>query len=430
MPEQTWAPVVFGRTAGADVWWRVRPPGADRQWLENAIHTVIAGGRRLEGRPRFLITVRPGARLVGVACRAIELSRSMHTDGSREMYCFVGWFSAADSGGPELPDLYDHYPAWAGAVYERHMEPVWNAPVSAVRRPDPGRPGPPPWPVAPPPPVDPHLVLPPVIHVNDWDIVWNHALASPAPASVVLGWSTAGRPGAGVTHLGVLDRGVPRLDRSGPLEPLKRVGPVDPHPLEHPERRPPPPVAGTPGPPRKNGSSPILLGGAAVFVLLVVGVAVSSRAPLEASAPEPATRSAVPAAPKRPQTGRRIVNQPLTLKDQAGKRLVPGFETGKGPWVSYRRGTGVSLEFAPKTPILTGTARTLPGCRKADMYPHPAPHVATGLHEVTCMMIGEKGRLIGIRVTEQGERTARMTAYVWRSAQEPDEEMARHGGRF
>ncbi|MFD2356247.1 hypothetical protein ACFSTC_53755 [Nonomuraea ferruginea] len=42
MPEQTWAPVVFGRTAGADVWWRVRPPGADRQWLENAIHTVIA----------------------------------------------------------------------------------------------------------------------------------------------------------------------------------------------------------------------------------------------------------------------------------------------------------------------------------------------------------------------------------------------------
>ncbi|MFD2356248.1 hypothetical protein ACFSTC_53760 [Nonomuraea ferruginea] len=167
---------------------------------------------------------------MGVACRAIELSRSMHTDGSREMYCFVGWFSAADSGGPELPDLYDHYPAWAGAVYERHMEPVWNAPVSAVRRPDPGRPGPPPWPVAPPPPVDPHLVLPPVIHVNDWDIVWNHALASPAPASVMLGWSAAGRPGAGVTHLGVLDRGVPRLDRSGPLEPSKRVGPVDPPP--------------------------------------------------------------------------------------------------------------------------------------------------------------------------------------------------------
>ncbi|SDM01675.1 hypothetical protein SAMN05421869_13485 [Nonomuraea jiangxiensis] len=457
--------MVYGRTAGADVWWRVRPPGIDREWLESAVYAVIADGRQLQENSRFLITVRPGARLVGVACQAAELSKSMHSDGTREMYCFVGWFSAADTGGPELPDLYESYPRWAGATYEHYMRPVWNAPVSQVRRPHPGQAGPPPWPVTAPPAVERHIVLQPVIHLDDWDIVWNHALAASTPARVVLGWKTAGRFGReGVTHLGVLDRDVPRLDRRVPhrdreapradrealIPSLDAPAPPPlPPPVPVPVPRPvgasppaptlvrdaafaaPHTVGGT-GRPRRTSTpssraTPILLGGAGAFLVLIAGAAVFLRA-FDGAAPTPSptrpfpTPAATPATPVSPPSGTLVVAMPLTL-GQSDRKPVPGFEAGRGPWLRYSQGRGVSVELAPRTPALIGRAGTLPECKKDVGYRHPAdlPHVAVGVADVTCVIVpGKPDRLAAIRVNKQARDTAQVTVYVWEPAKETD----------
>lgn len=483
--------MVYGRTAKADVWWRVRPPGIDREWLESAVYAVLADGRQLQGSPRFLISVRPGARLVGVACQAAELSASMHSDGTREMYCFVGWLSAADAGGPELPDLYECYPRWAGDVYERYLRPVWNAPVSQVRRPDPGRAVPPPWPVTAPPPVDRHVVLQPVIHLDDWDIVWNHALAGPAPARVVLGWRTAGPAGQsarkGVTHLGVLDPDVPRLDRGGPSHERERArgGGGVPHPsLDAPapprtDAGPPHTDAGPPrmgaGPPRADGAPPrtgaapprrtgalssralpVLIGGSGVLLVLIAGAVVvrafdgaapapspapslHSSAPLLHStapspltpAPSPLTPAASPLTPAAtgktppasPPSGTLVVVKSLGLRP-SGRKVVPGFETGRGPWLRYGPGKGVTLEFAPQPPVMLGRADTAAGCEKdAGYQPPPAdlPHVPVGVASVTCVSVpGTPDRLAAIQVMEQAQDSARVTVQVWEFAKETD----------
>ncbi|MEU4512253.1 hypothetical protein AB0G05_22400 [Nonomuraea wenchangensis] len=431
MAEQIWTPVVYGRTAGADVWWRVRPLGADREWLESAVYAVIADGRQLQGNPRFLITVRPGARLVGVACQAAELSASMHSDGVREMYCFVGWLSAADTGGPELPDLYELYPRWAGATYERYMRPVWNAPVSQVRRPHPGAAGPPPWPVTAPPVVERHVMLPPVIHPDDWDIVWNHALAAPAPARVVLGWRTAGRSGGeGVTHLGVLDREVPRLDREVPRAsaPPPLPSPVPAPALVRDAPAPAPLTAGGTGPPRGTSTPslpamPILLGGAGAFLVLIAGAAVFLR-PWDGAAPAPTRTSLVsPSATVVSSPSETRVAATYVSVKRGDRTPVPGFGAGRGPWLRYSRDRGVTVEFAPRPPALIGRAGALPECDKATGY-GPATdlrYVAVGVADVTCAIVpGPPDRRAAFQVKKQARNTAQVAVRVWEPMKKTD----------
>ncbi|WP_067468009.1 hypothetical protein [Actinomadura macra] len=213
-----WAPVLYGRTRYADSWWRVVPEGADhRGWLDEVVRATVADGAGLRDRPRFVLARSGGHRLVGVACQAADLSASMHSDGAREMYCFVGW--AASGGpagpppGPTWPRLRDGYRQWAGAVYERWMGPVWTSPMSQLRQPRRSGPEQAPWPVSPPaahPPGGPALAGgvggPQVVPLSAWERVWDEANAATRPMTVVLGWATMPKAGRdGVTHLGVAD---------------------------------------------------------------------------------------------------------------------------------------------------------------------------------------------------------------------------------
>src|SRR6266851_2011254 len=98
-----WAPVVYGRTRRADFWWRAVPAGlGHRGWLADVVPAAVAGGRLLE-RPRFLLSRSEDDRiLIGVACRAAELSEDMNSHERRPLYCFVGWVAPAARGGTAL----------------------------------------------------------------------------------------------------------------------------------------------------------------------------------------------------------------------------------------------------------------------------------------------------------------------------------------
>ncbi|MUN39524.1 hypothetical protein [Actinomadura litoris] len=321
-----WAPVVYGRTRHADTWWRALPEGIDqRGWLEGVVRAAVAGGAGLHGAPRFVLARSGAHRLVGVACQAADLSDTMHSDGAREMYCFVGWVaSGGPSGppppGPAWPQLRDSYRSWAGAVYERWMDPVWTAPLSELRWPRRSRPEPAPWPAPPPrpfsaapPPAGAEVVPPP-----GWEQTWDEANDAVHPITVVLGWESMPRgahpAGLGTVRLGVV--GAPaRLAPVPAPAPVPVPAPVASRPALPPRPAPPPqaprprPAGGT------NRLVPALVGGggllgAVAVTVLAVGLSASGgdatgETPAPTPSPTPSATTPAPPAPVQVTVPRR-----------------------------------------------------------------------------------------------------------------------------
>ncbi len=195
-----WTPVVYGRTRRADRWWRAVPVGADREWLAAAVTGVTAGGRGLEHGPRFLLAQNRSSRLVGVACRAAALSASMNSDGSRPLYCFVGWcapLARAVGEAPALAELREHYVRWAAPVYEEWMRADWEVHPSRLHQSHEPPPGPAPWPwsgTGPAPDVQNHHSMPGwpwYWPTDEAEIPWRMAAYSEWPCVVSLGWRRA-----------------------------------------------------------------------------------------------------------------------------------------------------------------------------------------------------------------------------------------------
>jgi hypothetical protein len=416
MADPLWTPVVYGRTAGADVWWRVRPPDVDRGWLDATVHAVAAAGAGLQDGPRFLLAQGPRARLVGVACQAAELSASMHSDGARELYCFVGWLSVGSMGGPDLTTFRRSYRRWAGVVYEQYMRPVWTASMSAVRQADPGRPGPPPWTAAvqhePPLPVPQATVIVPP---EDWAALWARAVAGPTPVTVVLGWKSAERAHrTGVTHLGTGDLLAlrPVLDASS-SEPITVPGggsghwPIPPGPVPPPvpgvavetgppvgrpvgEPFPPPPQAAW-APALRN---PVLLAGAATLALLcgIVGAVIG-----RASAGTPSAAGSTP--PVSKPTEPSVLQVGLTA---GGGLTVPDGSDGQvglhydRKILSVDKGTTAVLLPAGTQSSFTACAAKLRASPPAS--PVTKQVVAPGL--IICMRTNTSGWIVSVAVTK------------------------------
>ncbi|MGD9528797.1 hypothetical protein [Pseudonocardia sp.] len=208
MSDAGWAPLVYARTPARDDWWRavpgLRSGGPPPEWRSAVVHAAVQGGRDLRHGPRFLLACAGGTRLVGVACRAVELSASMHTDGARELYGFVGWFGRARP--PELADLRAHYRQWAGAEYERRLRPVWDLGPTQATPAEPTGPAPGPWGELAAADADPLEVgrsgAVEVWPEDDAEQLWRAAAASTEPVVVVTGLRVA-RPGrlVGLTHV-------------------------------------------------------------------------------------------------------------------------------------------------------------------------------------------------------------------------------------
>jgi hypothetical protein len=211
-----WAPVVYGRTAAADAWWQAIPEGADDSgWLVVVVRAVFAGGSELDAGPRFLLAQDAVRRIVGVACRARNLSDRMCSDGQRELSCFVGWMTsrAAAAGpdkqeGPTFADLSEKYTQWAAPVYEEVMNPVWELQPSPFRRPAITYPAPAPW--------DGLVISADAEHVpcpdgghwpaQTWPSLWAAATAAADPFTCVVGWQhVRSAQDEDVTHLGAAD---------------------------------------------------------------------------------------------------------------------------------------------------------------------------------------------------------------------------------
>jgi hypothetical protein len=191
-----WAPVVYGRTRRVDRWWRAVPEDVAGAWLEPQVMGVVAGGRRLVEGPRFLLAQGSTHLLVGTACQARLLSDTMHSDGTRELYCFVGWVAPRDEAvrAPELERLREEFQAWAVPVYAEWMAHDWNLPPRNLQAPRPTPPEPARWttPAEPKPVVDQWYVG----HSHVWPIdaarmIWEGVRAAPHPATVSVGWTAA-----------------------------------------------------------------------------------------------------------------------------------------------------------------------------------------------------------------------------------------------
>ena len=242
-----WHPVVYGRTSRADFWWRAVPAGVPKDgWLSEVVQATVAGGSALD-RPRFVLGRRGEATVVGVACRAAALSETMNQHERRDLYCFVGWWSAARTvTGPTHAELAAHWAEWAAPVYEEWVGHDWTRHPSEVREPRPSPGAAAPWPApeqAPGggdrfyPAASPYDVFhaPPAMAAHLWD----RALAEPVDFLFVTGWARAASARHdSITHLGADDVEV----ENG----IWRRRPEPPPPMPDPASRPgKPPVRGS-----------------------------------------------------------------------------------------------------------------------------------------------------------------------------------------
>lgn len=234
-----WAPVVYGRTAASDTWWRAVPTTLDEtDWLGSVVRAAVSGGRELDRSPRFLLAQDRTHRIVGVACQAAALDSAMGSDGDRALYCFVGW--AAPRNGrlepavPSFQKLSRNYVAWAGPVYAEILGKVWTVSATAYCPPERTEPGEAPW-----PPADQDLGTAPrpaegLWPEQAWPALWTAAQAASMPLTCVIGWRDKSSARAeGATHVGAAD---------APARPL-------PVPLQVTPRRPDAPPGETPGVP-------------------------------------------------------------------------------------------------------------------------------------------------------------------------------------
>lgn len=282
-----WAPVVYGRTATSDTWWRAVPEDLDQYgWLGEVVHSALADGLELERRPRFLFAQNATHRIVGVACQAGDLSDTMWTDGSRKLFCFVGWVAAGtappEPDVPGLADLEDGYRQWAGRVYRDRLGPVWEAPATAFLPPASTQPESAPW-RAPARYPRPDLTLDKGAWAEDsWPVVWAAVQTTKDTVTCVIGWqriSSARFENA--THIGVADA-PPRQLPPGDYPAPAVISPVPAAPL-----RSAPPVPTAPlrsAPPPQPAQSPV----SADRVGVRAGAAADSMSPTRpAAAPRP-----------------------------------------------------------------------------------------------------------------------------------------------
>lgn len=251
-----WAPVVYGRTATSDTWWRAVPEGLDQHgWLGIVTYSALAAGRELKTRPRFLLAQNAAHRIVGVACQARDLSDTMRSAGSRELFCFVGWATSrteqpAQDDTPALQELERGYRDWAALVYAQIMSEIWDAPGTASLPPVTTEPEEPVWPPpvrrvkpGPTPPSGPWAE-------KAWPEVWAAAAAACEPLTCVIGWqhiSSARFEDA--THIGVADapfRPPPTVEYLDPSAPPGAA----PSPELTPPQLTPPSVPVAPSVPR------------------------------------------------------------------------------------------------------------------------------------------------------------------------------------
>ncbi|MFF4835971.1 hypothetical protein [Streptomyces sp. NPDC001315] len=145
-----WSAVVYGRTFQMDRWWRAHPEGlGENSPVGRAVHAAVAGGKRLEGGPRFLLSRGSHGLLVGAACYLDLVSDTMNQDANqppRRLYGFVGWHSSEPSAAvPSLDDLRHEFAAWAGPVYREWASLTWDARSNRSADPRTSRPCPAPW---------------------------------------------------------------------------------------------------------------------------------------------------------------------------------------------------------------------------------------------------------------------------------------------
>ena len=332
-----WAPVVYGRTPTSDTWWRAVPEGlSPHGWLASVVESVLGAGRELKEQPRFLLAQNTTHRIVGVACQASDLSDTMRSVGSRELYCFVGWVASRIGQPwpvtPEFEELAQSYRGWAAPVYEQVLADPWCASATADPRPVATQPERPVWP---PPTRQPEPGEPPARGPwpkQAWPAVWAAAMAAREPLTCVIGWQhlrTARFEDA--THIGVADapyQPLPEIRYTElPVErvPVERVpvkpvpvkpAPVKPAPAERwlAETGPPltersagpsqagPPYGGPPGVGRtRRGRVPewarlaaAAAAGAAVVGVLVGVLSSGGPAPVVSAATIPASKPTLP----------------------------------------------------------------------------------------------------------------------------------------
>lgn len=222
---ERWAPVVFGRTANSDNWWRAVPGSLDETgWLGTVIRKAVARGGQLDRRPRFLLAQDATHRIVGVACQAGELSADMRSDGSRELYCFVGWVApreeAPDPRGPDWADLVANYARWAGDLYSEVVGPVWGKPRTEIGPHRLTTPEAVPWePGRGPDSYKPGAYPEEGAWAEDaWPVLWAALQAADKPLTCVIGWEHEKTARSdGVTHLGAADAPARPLPQSRAL---------------------------------------------------------------------------------------------------------------------------------------------------------------------------------------------------------------------
>jgi hypothetical protein len=251
--------VVYGRTRRADRWWRAIPDGVDEQWVVGVVTAVVDGGRHLAGCPRFVLAHNGRERLVGVACRASDLSETMNQDpGGRPLYCFVGWVGGGQKGYPAAPmlaRLRERYGEWAGEVYDWVVAPDWEQHPRELHEPRRSKRAPAPWSetdVSNERPAKEPIAAREAWPAEDAERLWEQADWFPLPA-VAVGWRTTpdDRSGA-LTHVAADD--VAERQRWEPLPPTRQLDPIPgprasppPRTFAPPPAPPPDSAAGEPG---------------------------------------------------------------------------------------------------------------------------------------------------------------------------------------
>lgn len=214
------------------------------------------GGEGLAHRPRFLLARQGQVVLVGAASRAALLSETMNSDGSRPLYCFVGWLSK-DTGAavPRLEALEDLWTPWAAAVYEAWMPVDWDKHPTdlgdAHEPPFGGSPWPPESTV---PPGPPEVVLgrgllqsprgrPITVPVEARADAWRQLYAGPGDFAFAAGPHTSfPDPNGVLTHLAMVGDTDSRADDEGvqPAAGAPAPGRAGPPPDERVPTGPPP----------------------------------------------------------------------------------------------------------------------------------------------------------------------------------------------
>jgi hypothetical protein len=238
-----WAPVVYGRTPTSDTWWRAVPEGLNQHgWLSTVVHSALGAGGELKQRPRFLFAQDEKHRIVGVACQASDLSDTMRSIGSRDLFCFIGWVASRTgrSGpiAPEFEELERSYRDWAAPVYARILAEPWHAPPTAYSPPVTTRPERPVWP---PPARQPEPGETPEKGPwaeQAWPSIWAAAQAAREPLTCVIGWQWMNSARfENATHIGVADaapRSLPEVqyaEQSVTPEPEPEPQPVPARPI-------------------------------------------------------------------------------------------------------------------------------------------------------------------------------------------------------